>query len=48
MPAATDVQLTPGQVFRTAALRRWGQNPTRLSQRLVREGRVQRLGHGFL
>lgn len=48
MPAATDVQLTPGQVFRTATLRRWGQNPTRLAQRLEREGRVQRLGHGLL
>ncbi len=48
MGAAAEVTLTPGSVFRTAALRRWGENPTRLAQRLEREGRVQRLDHGFL
>lgn len=48
MPAPADVRLTPGQVLRTAALRQWGENPTRLAQRLEREGRVQRLGHGLL
>lgn len=48
MGATANVPLTPGTVFRTAALRRWGHNPTRLAQRLEREGRVQRLGHGFL
>jgi len=48
MGAAAEVSLTPGTVFRTAALRRWGENPTRLAHRLEREGRVQRLGHGFL
>ena len=48
MPPAANVTLNPGTVFRTAALRRWGENPTRLSQRLERDGLVQRLGHGFL
>lgn len=48
MPAAAHVDLTPGSVLRTAALRRWGTNPTRLAQRLEREGRIQRLGHGLL
>ena len=48
MGTTANVSLTPGTVFRTAALRRWGDNPTRLAQRLEREGRVQRLGHGFL
>lgn len=48
MPPAVHVPLTPGSVFRTAALRRWGDNPTRLARRLEREGLVQRLGHGFV
>lgn len=48
MTVAAPVTLTPGTVFRTAALRRWGDNPTRLAQRLEREGRVRRLGHGLL
>ena len=48
MPPAATVPLAPGAVFRTAALRRWGENPTRLSQRLERDGLVQRLGHGLL
>ena len=48
MPPASTVSLTAGSVFRTAALRRWGDNPTRLAARLEQEGLVQRLGHGFL
>ena len=48
MPPAASVALDPGTVFRTAALRRWGENPTRLARRLERDGLVQRLGHGFL
>ena len=48
MPAAAAVALDPGTVFRTAALRRWGENPTRLARRLEGEGLVQRLGHGLL
>lgn len=48
MSAAAKVTLTPGTVFRTAALRRWGENPTRLAQRLERDGALRRLGHGFV
>ena len=44
-PAA--VPLEPGTVYRTAWLRRWGENPTRLAQRLERRGLVRRLGHGL-
>ncbi|MCK6530620.1 hypothetical protein L6R50_24690 [Myxococcota bacterium] len=40
--------LLPGVVLRTAALRRWGENPTRLAQRLERQGLIRRLGHGFV
>jgi hypothetical protein len=46
-PAATP-ELVPGTVLRTAALRRWGANPTRLAQRLEARGVVQRIGHGFV
>ena len=45
---AASVALHPGTVYRTAALRRWGGNPTRLAHRLEREGTVQRLGHGLV
>ena len=47
MASARPVELKPGSVYRTAALRRWGDNPTRLATRLEREGRLQRLGHGL-
>lgn len=48
MPQApTDVPLDPGTVYRTAWLRRWGANPTRLAHKLERRGLVQRLGHGL-
>ena len=43
----TDVPLDPGTVYRTAWLRRWGDNPTRLAHKLERRGLVQRLGHGL-
>jgi hypothetical protein len=43
-----DVQLEAGKVYRTAALRRWGSNPTRLAQRLEALGVLQRLGHGLV
>jgi len=43
----TEVPLEAGKVYRTAFLRRWGGNPTRLSQRLEAQGLVQRLGHGL-
>lgn len=42
------VPLTPGAVYRTAWLRRWGANPTRLAQKLEAHGLVRRLGHGLL
>ena len=49
MPQApANVPLDPGTVYRTAWLRRWGANPTRLAQRLEARGLVRRLGHGLL
>jgi hypothetical protein len=45
---AAPVTLAPGTVYRTAALRRWGQNPTRLAARLERDGLLKRLGHGLV
>lgn len=47
MAAPAQVELTPGKVYRTAEFQRWGANPTRLVGRLVREGRLRRLGHGL-
>jgi hypothetical protein len=43
-----EVPLEPGAVYRTAWLRRWGANPTRLAQKLEARGLVRRLGHGLL
>lgn len=37
----------PGQVLRTRELYAWSANPTRLAQRLVQEGRLQKLAHGL-
>ena len=45
--ALTKVPLDAGTVYRTAWLRRWGENPTRLAQKLEQRGLVQRLGHGL-
>lgn len=47
MAVAIQPELTPGRVYRTAALGRWGRNPTRLARRLEREGKLVRLGHGL-
>lgn len=47
MTAAANPRLKPGCVYRTRDLARWSANPTRLAQRLVREGRLTRLGHGL-
>lgn len=47
VPAAAEPRLKSGKVYRTADFRRWGQNPTRLAQRLAREGELERLGHGL-
>ena len=46
MPAAARPRLTPGRVYRTKDLHRWGANASRLAGRLVREGGLVRLGHG--
>lgn len=43
----TEVPLEAGRVYRTAWLRRFGDNPTRLTQRLEARGLVRRLGHGL-
>jgi len=40
-------KLTPGRAYRTSDLAAWSSNPTRLAKRLVREGRLKRLRHGF-
>jgi len=40
-------ELFPGQVLRTKALSAWSANPVRLAPRLVREGRLQKLGQGL-
>ncbi len=48
MAVPAPVSLDPGTVYRTAALRRWGQNPTRLAARLERDGLLKRLGHGLV
>lgn len=48
MTRAATVDLQPGVVYRTAALRRFGDNPTRLARRLERDGALQSLGHGLV
>lgn len=47
MTQAADPTLEPGRVYRTREFARWSANPSRLVQRLVREGRLERLGHGL-
>jgi hypothetical protein len=47
MTAAAHPRLRPGCVYRTRDLARWSANPTRLAQRLVREGRLTRLQQGL-
>lgn len=47
MPASAAPIIQPGRVIRTRDLRRWGTNPARLAKRLVREGMLERLGHGI-
>lgn len=47
MPAAAAPALEPGKVYRTGDLSQWGANPTRLARRLLREGRLRRLGQGL-
>jgi hypothetical protein len=40
-------RLTIGRVYRTRELSRWGKNPSRLAKRLVREGKLVRVGFGL-
>ena len=47
MPAPRKPILTPGRVYRTEDLRRWGKNPSRLAWRLVREGMLRHFSHGL-
>ncbi|MFH0946959.1 MAG: hypothetical protein V2A76_17330 [Planctomycetota bacterium] len=46
MPPPSKPHLTVGRVYRTEDLRRWGKNPSRLADRLVREGKLRRLSRG--
>ncbi|MCC7055532.1 MAG: hypothetical protein IT355_19830 [Gemmatimonadaceae bacterium] len=41
------MNLTPGRVYRTADLKRWGANPTRLAEQLVAAGKLRKLRHGL-
>ncbi len=41
------MNLTPGRVYRTADLKRWGANPTRLAEQLVATGKLRKLRHGL-
>jgi hypothetical protein len=47
MATTAQPDLEPGRAYRTHELRRWGQNPTRLAARLVREGRLREAAHGI-
>ena len=47
MPAPATPTIEPGRVLRTRDLGRWGTNPARLGKRLVREGTLERRGHGI-
>jgi hypothetical protein len=44
---AAQVDLEPGRVYRTAHLRAWGANPTRLARRLEAGGALVCLGFGL-
>lgn len=47
MSLAAQPRLTPGKMYRTRDLRRFGANPARLAERLVREGTLRRAAHGL-
>lgn len=47
MSAAAEPNLAPGRAYRTRDLRPWGENPTRLAQRLVHEGKLRMAAHGI-
>jgi hypothetical protein len=47
MTAPAQPELKAGRAYRTRDLARWGRNPARLAQRLVREGRLREACHGL-
>ena len=47
MSTAAHPELEPGRAYRTRDLMRWGKNPSRLAQRLVREGKLREASHGL-
>jgi hypothetical protein len=47
MTAPVQPELRSGRAYRTRDLARWGKNPTRLAQRLVREGKLREAAHGL-
>jgi hypothetical protein len=47
MTAPAEPELRAGRAYRTRDLARWGKNPARLAQRLVREGRLREAAHGL-
>ena len=47
MTAPVQPELEAGRAYRTRDLARWGKNPARLAQRLVREGKLREAAHGL-
>ena len=47
MTAPVQPELKAGRAYRTRDLARWGKNPARLAQRLVREGKLREAAHGL-
>lgn len=47
MTAPAQPGLIAGRAYRTRDLARWGKNPARLAQRLVRQGRLREAAHGL-
>ena len=47
MTTAAQPDLEPGRAYRTRELARWGKNPARLAQLLVREGKLREAAHGL-
>lgn len=41
------MKLIPGRIYRTADLKRWGANPTRMAEQLVAAGQLRKLRHGL-
>jgi hypothetical protein len=47
MTAPVQPELEAGRAYRTRDLARWGKNPARLAQRLVREGKLREAAQGL-